>query len=79
MTVMAEIGPGQLADLVKQVLAGHEVVLTQGSEPVAKLVPTGQQNGVPAANLRIRSLKGHRVLAPVISQEEIAGEMFGRQ
>jgi prevent-host-death family protein len=79
MTVTAEIGTGELADLVKQVQAGNEVVLTQGSKPVAKLVLASQKADATAANLRIRSIKGRRVLTPVISQEEIAEEMFGRQ
>jgi hypothetical protein len=33
----------------------------------------------PAAPLCIRSLEGHRVLAPVISQGDMANDMFGRQ
>ena len=42
MTVIAEIGAGELADLIKQVQAGDEVLLTQGNKPVAKLVPIGR-------------------------------------
>ncbi len=38
MTVTEQITPGHLADLVKQVQAGHEVLLMQGDKPVAKLV-----------------------------------------
>lgn len=79
MTVTAEIGHGELAELVKQVQAGKEVLLTQDSKPVAKLVPADQQPVAPTAGLRIRSLKGHRVLTPVISQGELADEMFEPQ
>lgn len=75
----AEIGTGQLADLVKQVQAGNEVLLTQGNKPVAKLVPAVENSAAPGATLPIRSLTGHRVLTPVISQAELADEMFNRQ
>jgi prevent-host-death family protein len=78
MIVTAEIGTGQLADLVKQVQAGDEVVLTLDSKPVAKLVPA-LDDASPRAALQVRSLKGHRVLTPVISQEDLAEEMFTRQ
>ena len=79
MTMIAEIGTGQLAELVKQVQAGNEVLLTQGNKPVAKLVPALDQNAVPPAVLKVRSFKGHRVLTPVISQSELAAELFSRQ
>jgi prevent-host-death family protein len=79
MTVTAEVGTGQLADLIKQVQAGDEVLLTQGNKPVAKIV-SASENGISSATvLNIRSIKGHRVLTPIISQEELAEEMFGRQ
>jgi len=35
MTVITEIGAGELADLIKQVQAGDEVLLTQGNKLVA--------------------------------------------
>jgi antitoxin (DNA-binding transcriptional repressor) of toxin-antitoxin stability system len=79
MTVTAEIGTKPLADLIKQVQAGNEVLLTQGDKPVAKLVPAVEKVISPGTPLRIRSLKGHRVLTPVISQGELAEDMFGRQ
>ena len=81
MTMTAEVKElaGQLAELVKQVQAGNEVLLTQGNKPVAKLVPAGEREAIPGGALRIRSLKGHRVLIPVVSQAQLAEEMFGRQ
>ena len=79
MIVTAEVGTGQLADLIKQVQAGDEVVLTQGNKPVARLVSALEGSTPLGAALPIRSLKGHRVLTPVISQADLAEEMFGRQ
>ena len=79
MIVTAEIGTGQLADLIKQVQAGDEVVLTQGNRPVAKLVPALDETASRRAAFQIRSLKGHRALTPVISQADLAEEMFRRQ
>ena len=81
MTTTAELAglTGQLAELVKQVQAGHEVLLTQGHKPVARLVPAAEREIVPGAALPIRSFKGHRVLTPSISQAELAGEMFDRK
>ena len=79
MVVRTEIGSGQLAELVKQVQAGNEVLLTQENRPVAKLVPAGEAKPEPNASLRIRSLAGHRVLMPIICQEEFAEDMFGKR
>lgn len=79
MVVTTEIGTEQLADLIKQVQAGNEVLLTQNARPVARLVPAKETVILSRAPLRVRSLSGHKVLRPVIPQEEIAEEMFGRQ
>jgi prevent-host-death family protein len=81
MTTMAEVDEfsGKLAELVRQVQAGNEVVLTQGHKPVARIVPALEKEAVSSGGLEIRSLSGHRVLTPVISQSELADEMFGRQ
>lgn len=78
MTTTAEVNglTGQLAELVKQVQAGHEVLLTQGHKPVARLVPAVENSIVPGAAFQIRSFKGRRVLTPSISQSELAAEMF---
>lgn len=37
------------------------------------------KRGAAGVPLQIHSLKNHRVLTPVVSQSEIAEEMFGRQ
>jgi antitoxin (DNA-binding transcriptional repressor) of toxin-antitoxin stability system len=79
MIVTTEIGAGQLAELVKHVQAGNEVLLTQSNKPVAKIVSASEKAIFPGAPMQIRSLKGHRVLTPTISQGELAEEMFGRQ
>jgi len=80
MTTTAEVNEftGKLAELVKQVQAGHEVLLTQDHKPVAKIVSTSEIEIVSRTPLQIHSLKGHRVLTPVISQSELADEMFER-
>ena len=81
MTKTAEVSEftGKLAELVKQVQAGNEVLLTQERKPVAKIVSTSEKEIVSRAKLQIRSLKGHRVLTPAVSQSELAEEMFTRQ
>ncbi len=79
MLITAEIAAGQLAGLIKQMQAGDEVVLTQGNKPVAKLVPALEESTSPGAAFPIRSLKGYRILTPVISQADMAEEMFGRR
>jgi len=80
MTKTAEINEfsGRLAELVKQVQAGDEVVLTQSSKPVAKIVAATEKD-ISTRTIEIRSLKGHRVLTPLISQSDLADEMFRSQ
>ena len=79
MIVTEEIGTKQLADLIRQVQAGDEILLTQDAKPVAKLVSALEKPGFSRPTLPIRSIKGHRVLTPVISQAELAEELFDRQ
>ena len=81
MTTIAEVNDlaGPLAELLKQVKAGNEVLLTQGNRPVARLVPASKEGLLPTSPLRFRSLAGHRVLTPLISQTELADELFGHQ
>ena len=79
MIVTEEIGNKLLADLVRQVQAGDEIVLTQDAKPVAKLISALEKPAAPRLTPPIRSLKGHRVLTPVVSQAELARELFDRQ
>jgi prevent-host-death family protein len=51
MIVTAEIGAGELADLIKQMQAGDEVLLTQGNKPVAKLVSALEKTASPPGRL----------------------------
>jgi prevent-host-death family protein len=80
MTTTAEVNEftGRLAELVKQVQAGNEVLLTQERKPVARIVSASARETVSGTPLQIHSLKGHRVLTPVISQSELADEIFER-
>ncbi len=80
MTTTAEVNEftGRLAELVKRVQSGNEVLLTQGHKPVAKIVSAAENEIAAGSVFQIHSLKGHRVLTPVISQSELAGEMFER-
>jgi antitoxin (DNA-binding transcriptional repressor) of toxin-antitoxin stability system len=77
MVVTEEIGVKQLGELLKEVQAGNEVLLTQNRQPIARLVPAETPKVGNGAPLRIRSFKGHQVLAPSISQADITDEMFG--
>ena len=81
MTMTAEVSEftGRLAELVKQVQDGNEVLLTQETRPVAKIVSASEKEIAAGTTLEIRSLKGHRVLTPVVPQSELADEMFARR
>jgi prevent-host-death family protein len=79
MLITAEVGSRQLDDLIKQVQAGDEVLLTQEKKPVAKLISVVVPEASTKASFQIRSFQGHRVLTPNISQGELAEELFGRQ
>ena len=79
MIVTAEIGAGQLAELVKQVQAGNEVLLTESNKPVARLVSASEKKTTPSVPLQVRSIKGRQILTPIISQADLADDMFGPQ
>ena len=80
MITTAEVNDfaGRLAELVDRVRAGDEVLLTHGNKPVARLVSASEEATPPQTVFKVRSLPGHRVLTPVISQAEIAEELFGQ-
>jgi antitoxin (DNA-binding transcriptional repressor) of toxin-antitoxin stability system len=78
MTVTADIGTSVLLDLVKQVQAGHEVLLIQGNKPVAKIVLTPVKDVPAERDFLIPGFSGHRALTPVVSQAELADDMFSR-
>jgi len=79
MEITTEIGSKSLAELVAQVEAGHEVLLTKGNKPIARLVSPRERNSGNGHPLRVRSLRGHQVLTPIVSQEALAEELFDRQ
>lgn len=78
MTTTAEVKDvaRRLAEVVERVRAGDVVLLTQENKLVAKLVPASEPEQPQTLRLKLRSLRGHRVLTPVISQAEIAEELF---
>ena len=78
MTTKADVNEfsGTLAELVKEVQAGNEVLLTQGQKPVARIISASEKEVHAVGKLQIRSLKGHQVLTPNISTAEIMDEMF---
>ncbi len=80
MTTTAEVNEftGRLDELVKRVQSGNEVLLTQGHKPVAKIVFASENEIASGTTFQVRSLTGHRVLTPVISQSELADEIFER-
>ena len=65
---------GQLAELVKQVQAGNEVLLTQGNKPVAKLVPDSapEQKNLKRIAEEIRELRKGSFLRGLSIRELIA-------
>ncbi len=77
MLVTTEIGAKQICELIKEVQAGNEVLLTENRKPVARLVPVQTQQLSNGASLQVRSFSGHRVLAASVSQADVADEMFG--
>jgi antitoxin (DNA-binding transcriptional repressor) of toxin-antitoxin stability system len=50
VTTTAEIdeSAGRLAELIDQVKAGNEVILTEGQRPVARLVAAVEESAIPA-------------------------------
>lgn len=61
MRLTTEIGTAPLTDLVKQVQAGNEVLLTQGNKPVARLVPAAEKETVPQPFLHLTTVGGKGV------------------
>jgi prevent-host-death family protein len=66
----------QLAELVRRVEAGEEVVIERGDRPVARVVPAEERSDVEAAIERIRAARASR--KPVTLEEIIAWKNEGR-
>ncbi|MBI3418012.1 MAG: type II toxin-antitoxin system Phd/YefM family antitoxin [Verrucomicrobia bacterium] len=82
MTKTAEAGElaKHLMEFLDDVKAGHEVLVTRGHNPVARLVPMHspvkrQRRSV----LHIRSLPGKWIGEAVIKGGDLADEMFARE
>jgi antitoxin (DNA-binding transcriptional repressor) of toxin-antitoxin stability system len=73
--VTTEIGAKQLDELIREVQAGNVVLLTRNQKPVARMIAAQEPPG-NGATLRVRSIKGHRVIGRSIAQTELADEMF---
>ncbi len=76
--VRAEIADSRLPELIRQVQAGDEILLTQDQEPVARLVPAAPLSRT-ALPFSIRSFSGHRIISPEISQADLSEELFGQK
>ncbi|MBX3747158.1 MAG: type II toxin-antitoxin system prevent-host-death family antitoxin [Verrucomicrobiae bacterium] len=73
---------------LKEVAAGHEVVVTENDRPVARVLAAAEEArslpqpaGQPTtpAPLGLPVFHGHKVLTPHITSAEIAEEMFDRR
>jgi antitoxin (DNA-binding transcriptional repressor) of toxin-antitoxin stability system len=77
----------RFTDWLKEVAAGHEVVVTENSRPVARVVapvaarPLATRTGQPVtlSVLGLPVFHGREVLTPQVASAEIAEEMFDRR
>jgi antitoxin (DNA-binding transcriptional repressor) of toxin-antitoxin stability system len=81
MTVTAEVASAQLPELLKEIRAGNEVVLTEKNEPVAILsrAPRQERSGHRPSVKDIHVFHDVKVLTPTFTNAEIAEEMFGQK
>ena len=79
MTMTAELSASRLADLVREVQAGNEVVVMDNNRAVAKLVPANNGSRPESKLFRMRSFADRKILTPTISHGDLAEEMFGRK
>ena len=77
MILTHEVKAAELAELLKQIQAGNEIVVTQDQKPVAKLISTALEKDKTKPVWKLHGIKGHRVLKPDFTHAEIADEMFG--
>ena len=68
-----------LAQFLDEVKAGHEVLVTRGATPVARLVPVRNPSRFQPRSLRrLRSLSGKWMGETVLKSGDLADEMFAR-
>ena len=82
MTKTAEAGDlaKHLAHFLDEVKAGHEVLVTRGTTPVARLVPVRNQSRFQPRSIRgLRALAGQWVGETVLKSGDLAEEMFARE
>lgn len=79
MTMTAELNASQLADLVRKVQAGNEVIVMDKNQAVAKLVPASNGSKSVARSFKMRTFADRKILTPTVSQQELAEEMFERK
>ena len=81
MTKTAEAGElaAHLSEFLDEMKARHEVLVTRGQKPVARLVPANAlQPKRRRSLLKIKSLPGRWIGEAVIKQSDLAEEMFAR-
>jgi antitoxin (DNA-binding transcriptional repressor) of toxin-antitoxin stability system len=82
MTKTAEAGElaKHLMEFLDDVKASHEVLITRGQKPVARLVPMhSPAKRQRRSMLHIRSLPGKWIGESVIKGSNLADEMFARE
>jgi antitoxin (DNA-binding transcriptional repressor) of toxin-antitoxin stability system len=83
MTTTADLKDlaGNLPGVITQVLAGNEVILTNATKPIARIlpIPENKQTPKPLPQLKIWASSRPRVLTPKIAGAGIAEEMFNRE
>ncbi len=63
---------------IREVAAGHEVVVTRDQLPVAKFVAADDASKVPPAPIHFGRFEDSEVLVQNVSQAELAEEMLAR-
>lgn len=82
MTKTAEAGDlaKHLAQFLDEVKAGHEVLVTSGTTPVARLVPLRNQSRFQPRSIRgLRALAGTWVGKTTVKSDDVAEEIFARE
>jgi prevent-host-death family protein len=67
-------------EFIDEVKAGHEVLVTQGQEPVARLVPMSARRSHGRRSVaHLRPLTGQWKGETVLKSGDLAAEMFDRE
>jgi len=82
MTITAEAGElaERLMEFLDDVKAGHEVLVTSGQKPIARLVPvSASPRRERRSVLHLRTLPGKWTGETVLRSGDLADEMFARE